>query len=306
MRAGTLVLLCAALVLGAGDAGAKGKRRASSKPVADLTADGKPNVQAGGAIVLDADNGAEYFAKDADEVRHIASTTKIFVAMVARKKKIDLEALTEIIMVDARHARGGARTRLEIRHKFRNVDLLKAMLIASDNRAPTALGRAVGLDPKQLVAEMNLLAKELGLVKTTFTDPSGLNGNTSTAREMAIAMVRAMKDPLLAEIMGTQVTTIRSVHSRPRSITYTNTNKSQLSQKFPVTGGKTGFTNEAGYCLLITATMAGRNVAMVFLGTREKLTRFGDFNRVAKWFVGGGVGAARAANVGSATASGPL
>jgi hypothetical protein len=45
---------------------------------------------------------------------------------------------------------------------------------------------------------------------------------------------------------------------------------------------------------------------MVFLGTREKLTRFGDFNRVAKWFVSGGVGAARAANVGSVTATDPL
>lgn len=305
------MILCVALVMGLGvaprSADARGKRRrAAPKPIAELTSDGKPNVQAASAIVLDAKNGAEYFAKGADEVRHIASTTKIFVAMVVRKKKIDLEALTEITMTDARNARGGARTRLDIRHKFRNVDLLKAMLIASDNRAPSALGRAVGLEPKELIAEMNRLAKQLGLVKTSFTDPSGLNGNTSTAREMALAMSRAMQDPLLAEIMATPTATIRSVHSRPRSITYTNTNKAGVSQKFPVTGGKTGFTNEAGYCLLITATLAKRDVVMVFLGTREKLTRFGDFNRVAKWFVSGGVGAARAANVGSVTSADPL
>lgn len=304
----TVVSIAVGLMVATGqDAAAKGKRgKAAARAVPELTSDGKPNVQATVAIVLDADNGAEYFAKDADKIHHIASTTKIFVAMVARKKKLDLDALTEITMTDARLARGGARTRLDIRHKFRNIDLLRAMLIASDNRAPSALGRAVGLEPKQLVTEMNVLAKEIGLVHTAFTDPSGLNGNTSTAREMAMAMNHAMKDPVLAEIMGTQQVTVRSVHSRPRAISYTNTNKSALSQKFPVTGGKTGFTNEAGYCLLITSKLAGRNVVMVFLGTREKLTRYGDFNRVAKWLVAGGIGTARAANVGSATTTGSL
>jgi D-alanyl-D-alanine carboxypeptidase len=273
---------------------------AAGKGIAPLTEDGQPNVQAEAAIVLDAATGAEYYSKDADEVRHIASTGKIFVAMVVRKKKIDLDGVTEINKVDAKYARGGARTRLMVRHSFKNIDLLRAMLVASDNRAPTALGRAVGLTPDQLIAEMNALAGELGLVKTKFTDPSGLNGNVSTAREMAIALAAALKDPVLAEILGTHEVTVTSIHSRPRRIHYRNTNRSLRSQRYPVLGGKTGYTTPAGYCLIISAKLSGRTLVMSFLGTRQKLTRFGDFNRVAKWFLAGGAGAATAAHVGAA------
>jgi D-alanyl-D-alanine endopeptidase (penicillin-binding protein 7) len=157
------------------------------------------------------------------------------------------------------------------------------MLIASDNRAPTALARAAGMNPKQLIKALNALAKDIGLKKTRFTDPSGLNGNTSTAREMSKALALAMKDPFLAEIMATKDTTIRSVARKPHAIHYRNTNRSLHSGRYEVLGGKTGFTDEAGYCLLIEAKIGGRQLCMSFLGAKEKLTRFGDFGRVAGW-----------------------
>ncbi len=256
-------------------------RRGTS--IAALTKDGRPNVQSAAAIAIDAKTGELLYAKNPDKVRAIASTGKIFVAMVARRKGIDLNALTKISNVDAKFAKGGSRTRLVVGHKFRNQDLLRAMLIASDNRAPTAIGRAVGLSPNQLVKELNLLAKDLGLKKTKFTDPSGLNGNTSTAREMARALGVAMEDPFLAEIMGTKDTTIRSVARKPHAIPYRNTNRSLHTGRHDVLGGKTGFTNPAGYCLLIAARLGDRSVHMAFLGASEKLTRFGDFGRVASW-----------------------
>src|SRR5215470_6247256 len=112
-----------------------------------------------------------------------------------------LDGATEISRVDARFAAGGARTRLDIGQKFRNKDLLRAMLIASDNRAPTALGRAAGMSPDDLVAAMNDLAKHLRLKHTRFTDPTGLRGNVSTAREMAIALRAALTDDVLRTIM---------------------------------------------------------------------------------------------------------
>ncbi len=252
--------------------------------IAALTKQGQPNVRSAAAIAIDAKSGKLLYAKNPDAVRHIASTSKIFVAMVARRHDIDLNGQTTITRVDAQFAKGGSRTRLEVGHKFRNQDLLRAMLIASDNRAPTAIARAVGLTPKQLIKELNLLAKELGLKKTKFTDPSGLRGNTSTAREMAIGLAAAMKDPFLAKLMATKDTTIRSVAKRPRAIAYRNTNRSLHSDRYDVLGGKTGFTDPAGYCLLIAAKLKGRQVHMVFLGAGEKLTRFGDFGRVATWW----------------------
>ena len=253
-----------------------------------LTAEGMPNVQAAQAVVVDARTGTPIYSKDADQVAPIASTGKIFVAMVVRERGLDLEALTEITRVDHSYARGGARTRLELRHKFRNVDLLRAMLIASDNRAPTALARAVGLSPEQLVAAMNQKAARLGLTHTRFTDPTGLRGNVSTAHEMAVALKAALADPVLAEILGTREVTVRSVHSRPMTIYYRNTNIALHGERFQVLAGKTGFTHAAGYCLLIAARIGRRQVLMVFLGEEHEKTRFGDFDRVARWMTGSG------------------
>ncbi len=254
---------------------------AKSKP--SKAADPKPDVKSAAAIAVDAATGKVVFAKNPDEVRAIASTGKIFVAMVVRKHGLDLNALTTITKEDAFYARGGSRTRLLVGHKFRNQDLLRAMLISSDNRACTALGRAVGLTPKQLVSQLNYLAKDLGLKKTSFTSPSGLTGNTSTAREMGRALSAVFKDPFLAEIMSTKDTTVRSVARVPHAIHYRNTNRSLHSDSHDVFGGKTGFTTAAGYCLLIGANIHGRKHHMIFLGAPQKLTRFGDFGRVATW-----------------------
>src|SRR5687767_15774437 len=102
--------------------------------------DGLPDVRSKAVVVLDSESGAELFGKDADEVRPIASTTKIFVAMAVRAQKVDLDAYTEITRADAKESRGGARTRLDVGEKFKNRDLLRAMLMSSDNRAPTARG----------------------------------------------------------------------------------------------------------------------------------------------------------------------
>lgn len=260
---------------------------ARAQRIEPFTSEGLPNVQAPRAVVVDARTGEEIYARHANESAAIASTGKIFVAMVVRERGIDLDGLTEIADVDRMYARGGARTRLDVGHRFRNVDLLRAMLVSSDNRAPTALGRAVGLSPEQLVASMNQLAARLGLSQTRFTDPSGLRGNVSTAREMAVALRAALADPVLAEILGTRAVTVRSRHGKPRVIDYRNTNRALHSARYDVIAGKTGFTNAAGYCLLIAARIAGREVIMVFLGETHELTRFGDFERVARWMMGG-------------------
>ena len=248
-----------------------------------------PEIQSKAMVVLDAETGREIHGKAADEVRPIASTTKIFVAMAVRKHNLPLDGWTEITRGDAAAARGGARTRLDVRESFRNRDLLRAMLIASDNRAPTALGRAAGLDPQALVAAMNKIAKDLGLTHTRFVDPTGLRGNQSTAREMALALRAALDDKVLREIMGTPEATIVS-KDRSARIDYHTTNVPLAANKYRVTGGKTGFTTPAGYCYITGAELAGRKVMLAFLGAPGKYARFDDFSRVAAWLERGAPG----------------
>jgi len=247
-----------------------------------------PDLKSRSAVVLDAETGAEIFGKDADEIRPIASTTKIFVAMAIRKH-LDLDGWTEITKVDAHYASGGARTRLDVGQKFRNKDLLRAMLIASDNRAPTALGRAAGMPPDELVAAMNAIAKDLHLTRTKFTDPTGLRGNASTAREMATALRAALADDVLRSIMHQDTADVVSKDHYAK-IHYESTNVPLVAKQWDVIGGKTGYTKPAGYCFLTGAKVADREVVMAFLGADDKLSRFGDFNRVAEWIDRGAPG----------------
>ena len=263
-------VICAALVT-----------LATSVATSTAAASDRPTVESRSAIALDAATGGELFAKDADEVRPIASTTKIFVAMAVRKR-LDLDGWTEISKVDAHYAAGGARTRLDIGQKFRNKDLLRAMLLASDNRAPTALGRAAGMSPDDLVATMNDVARHLHLKHTRFTDPTGLNGNVSTAREMAIALRAVLADDLLRAIMRQDSADVVSKDHYAR-IHYGTTNQPLVVGKWNVIGGKTGYTHAAGYCFVTGARFDDREVVMAFLGASGKLTRFADFDRVAAW-----------------------
>jgi D-alanyl-D-alanine endopeptidase (penicillin-binding protein 7) len=268
------------------------KKHDNARSPAGLTKDGMPNVQADSAVIVDLDSGQELFAKNADQVRAIASVGKLFLALAVRGtygKDLPLDGVTAITEEDRKFASGGARSRLPVGKSFTNHDLLRAMLISSDNRACTALGRGAGMSADELVAAMNAVAMRLGLAHTRFTDPSGLNGNVSSPREVAVALKAALEDPVLAEILATPHAVVRSVDKRPVQVEYTSTDVALRTEKrFPVLGGKTGYTDEAKYCLAIAARVAGRRVAMVFLGADGKLTRFGDFNRGVAWLLAGG------------------
>jgi serine-type D-Ala-D-Ala endopeptidase (penicillin-binding protein 7) len=241
------------------------------------------------AVVIDAETGAELLGKGADEIRPIASTTKVFVALAVRKANIDLDGWTEIQRDDANLAKGGARTRLDIGQTFRNRDLLRAMLLASDNRAPNALGRAVGLDTTGLLKAMNEVAKSLGLKKTRFTDPSGLRGNVSTARELALGLRAALRDPVLRQLLAEEDAEVVS-KSKYAKLRYRTTNAPLTAKKRKVLGGKTGYTRAAGYCFVTGAHISGRDVVLAFLGAEGKLTRFADFDRSMAWLDRGAPG----------------
>lgn len=263
-----------------------GKRgRRGPAPIAPLTKDGFPNVQAAAAVVIDLDTGEEVYAKNPDSLRPIASVGKLFAALAVRHAGIKLDGITVITPDDRRIASGGARSRLFEGKGFTNHDLLRAMLIASDNRAVPAVGRGAGLDPAHLIAGMNEAAKRLGLTKTKFTDPTGLNGNVSTPREIAVALRAALADPVLAPILGAHEADVASATHPRYQVHYNNTNVSLRTSRHSVIGGKTGYTDEAKYCLAIAATIAGRRFAMVFLGAEGELTRFADFGRTADWLL---------------------
>jgi serine-type D-Ala-D-Ala endopeptidase (penicillin-binding protein 7) len=259
--------------------------RKHSRAIAVYTRGGMPNIQAQAATVVDLASGEELLAKNADEVRPIASISKLMAVLVVLDHKPDMEASVTITDGDRAIASGGARSRLPVGLTFTVRDLLHAALMASDNRAVPALGRAVGLEPPALVTAMNAKAAELGLKTTRFQDPVGLNSNnTSTARDLVGLLRAAMKNETITNITQKARYVAHPVGKPGWTIEYTNTDVLARSQKWDVITGKTGYTDLALYCLAVAVRFsADRPVAMVFLGAVGKMTRFGDFSRVAQW-----------------------
>src|SRR5262249_1413299 len=151
-----------------------------------------------------------------------------------------------------------------------NRDLLHAALIASDNRAVPALGRAVGLKPDAFADAMTKKARELGLYHTEFKDPTGLDdANVSTPGGTIKMFQAALAEPVLAEILR-KAQYVAQPLNRRGSIQYTNTDHLVRSGRWQVMGGKTGYTDIARYCLVVAARVGDHNVGMAFLGAEGK------------------------------------
>jgi D-alanyl-D-alanine endopeptidase (penicillin-binding protein 7) len=258
-----------------------------SRAVPTYTRGGMPNVQAQAAVAIDLTTGEELYTKNPDAVRPIASISKLMAMLVVLDRHVELDAPTTITGDDKQIAFGGARSRLPVGLAFSNRDLLHAALMASDNRAVPALGRAVGLEPPQLVEAMNAKAKDLGMKNTRFEDPVGLNANnTSTPRDLVLMLRAAIKQPLIAEITQKAKYVAHPVGHPGWTIEYNNTDVIARSGRWSVLTGKTGYTDLALYCLAIAVRMTtaqSHDVAMVFLGAVGKMTRFADFQRTAQW-----------------------
>ncbi len=245
---------------------------------------GQPNVQALGALVIELDTNAEVFLRKPDQVRPIASISKLAAVLVVMDHNLDLDDLTVIKKVDAEVARGGARSRLLEGMTLSNRDLLHAALMGSDNRAVSALGRAVGLSASPFAAAMTKKAMSLGLSHTRFREPTGLSpDNVSTPRETVGLLRAAMKHPVLAPIVRRVEYDAHPV-SRP-PIKYVSTHRSAGRSNTEILGGKTGYNDHARYCLVVAARVNGHSYGMAFLGGEGKLTRFGDVARVADWLM---------------------
>jgi D-alanyl-D-alanine endopeptidase (penicillin-binding protein 7) len=283
-----LAVSLVAHLLGPAEAAAKRKRGKAAKnaPVLAITKDGRPNVLARSAVVVDLKSGEELHARNPDEVRAIASLSKLMAAMAVIDANMPLEQATAITEDDRKVARGGAKSRLLVGMQLTNRDLLHAALLASDNRSIPAMGRGAGMTPQELTAAMNKKAQELGLEKTRFEDPTGLNpGNVSTAREQVKALKAALGYPLIAAISrkAQHDVTVVGGKSKGLKIRMFNTDRVARAGRAQVLGGKTGYNDIARYCLVIAAKIDGREVGMAFLGAEGKLTRFGDFQRVSQW-----------------------
>jgi D-alanyl-D-alanine endopeptidase (penicillin-binding protein 7) len=242
---------------------------------------GDPKLQSASALVLDS-HGNLIYGKDVDTVRPIASVTKLMTAMVVLDAKLNLDEPITITEQDRDRMRMSS-SRLPIGATLARRELILLALMASENRAANALGRAYpgGLDA--FVIAMNTKAKSLGMANSHFADPAGLNVQTvSTASDLARMVTAAHGYPL---ITASTTTTDKEVQlfAQRSPVIFKNTNRLMKNKDWEIHLSKTGYINEAGHCLVMQANIAGEPLSIVLLNSSGKLTPYGDSNRLRKW-----------------------
>ena len=228
-----------------------------------------PEVSAQSAVVLTADTGTVLFEKDGHTPRPVASTTKIMTALLALEAAQErgdplVDITQEMVAVE------GSSMGLQAGDSISLTGLAAGMLLASGNDAANAAALYLDASLESFAARMNQRAAALGMEDTHFVTPSGLDGedaqglgHLSTAYDMALLARAALEDQAFRQLCSSPSLAVEFAEPVKR-VTYTNHNK-LLAQYQGCVGVKTGFTKEAGRCLVSAAERDGALLIAVTL-----------------------------------------
>ncbi|GGB51456.1 D-alanyl-D-alanine carboxypeptidase family protein [Fictibacillus barbaricus] len=223
--------------------------------------------QSQSAILMEQDSGSVLFEKNSHEKLPPASMTKIM-TLILIMEAIDKGKISwndKIRVSDYAASMGGSQIFLEPGEEMRVEDMVKGIAIGSANDASVAMAEHIAGTAESFVNMMNNKAKKLGLNDTFFKNPTGLPaaGHYTSAHDMAIMGKELLKHEEVTKFTGLYEDYLRE--ETDKKFWLVNTNR--LVKFYPgVDGLKTGFTNEAKYCLTATANKNGMRVIAVVMG----------------------------------------
>jgi D-alanyl-D-alanine endopeptidase (penicillin-binding protein 7) len=277
----SLLLLCSAAVV------------ASNLEAAEK-APAYQELASGSALVVDLKTNQVLYSSHPDVVVPIASVTKLMTAMVALDAKLPLDQQLPIVIRDTAEMRG-VFSRVRVGSEISRRDMLLLALMSSENRAAASLAHHYPGGHAAFVAAMNAKARALGMSRSHFVEPTGLSErNVSSANDLVLLLKASQQYPLIEQFSTTRE---RSVAFRKPnySLGFRNTNRLVHKTDWSIQLTKTGFTDEAGHCLVMRTVMAKRQVAFVVLDAFGKYTHMADANRLKRWLETGKVSAVPAA-----------
>ncbi|GAB1235335.1 D-alanyl-D-alanine endopeptidase [Ferrigenium sp. UT5] len=244
-----------------------------------------PKLGSAIALIYDEQTQQPLYRKNENEVVPIASITKLMTAMVVLDARLPLDEPITITRED-RDRLKGTKSRLRDGMTLSRGDLLALALMASENRAASALARTFPGGTPVLVALMNAKARELGMDDSSFTGPAGLQSeNVSTAQDL-VKLVQAAETYPEIRRATTQAAHTVQVSAR-QTLRFGNTNPLVRSKAWDIGLSKTGYISEAGRCLVMKVRLSDRPTVIVLLDSWGKHTRVGDANRIKNWVEGG-------------------
>ena len=228
------------------------------------------------SAALYAANGQELFSMNGDEALQPASVTKVMTLLLAMEALERGEVMLDTMVTGSEYAcsMGGTQVWLEPGEQLSFDEMLKAVAVGSANDCAVAIAEHLAGSEVAFVERMNARAAELGCTGTLFINANGLDGmgekTMTTARDIARISCELLRHPKILDYTGIWMDSIRG-----GKFSLANTNK--MLKSYPgLTGLKTGYTSEAGYCISASAERDGLSLIAVVMAAPTKENRMAD------------------------------
>jgi len=235
-------------------------------------------VYAGGfgsehVLVIDNGTGKVLLEKNARVSTPIASLTKLITAMVVIDSKASMDEKITIENADVDRVKNSS-SHLPVGTTLTRSELLQIALMSSENRAASALARHHPGGYLAFLAAVKAKLRTLGMNDTKIEEPTGLSpDNTSTAADLMKLAVAAAKYERITDITTDDQDQLRV---KQRNVAFHNTNPLVGKRGWDILLSKTGFTNEAGNCLIMQIQLAKKKATLVLLKAKAKSARLRD------------------------------
>lgn len=255
--------------------------------VSDIEADNpqlgdEPNISAQSAIIMVQDTGEIIWGKNQEQSAPLASLTKLVAIKVFLDTRPNFnQVVTYKYQDEANNYRyckpwESAKLRVKEGDTLTVKDLVYSALVGSANNAVETLVRVSGLSRDQFVARMNAMVQQWGTRSTHFIEPSGLSPeNVSSPRDYAIIIKEIFANPLIKQISSTYRYEFSTINTK-EDHRLVNTDKLLKNNEHNIVGSKTGYLDEAGYCLMTTVKTAKGNLIVVNFHSNSKAENFLD------------------------------
>ena len=249
----------------------------------------EPTVTAASAVIMRESDGKILWDKNGEVVAPLASLTKIVAAQVFLDTK---PTLTQVVAYEQqdedynlKYCKPGEAAKLKVKdgETMTLNDLLYSALVGSANNAVESLVRNSGLTRDEFIASMNAKVKEWGATSTSFVEPTGLSEkNVSSPADYAIITKSAYANPIIKKISTTTSYSFSTVNTKVKH-TIKNTDPLVSANKYNIIGSKTGYLNEAGYCLMTRIGSVYGNLIVVNFGSNSKNNNFSDNEKLINY-----------------------
>lgn len=242
----------------------------------------KLQIASGSAMLVDLQTNKVIYSSNPDVVVPIASVSKLMTGLIVLEAKQNMDEYIDINISDTPEMKG-VFSRVKIGSQMPRKEMLLIALMSSENRAAASLAHHYPGGYAAFIAAMNAKAKALGMTSTHYVEPTGLSiHNVSTARDLSKLLAYARKFPMLSQLSTTKEKTV--AFRKPNyTLGFSNTDHLINRANWDIKLTKTGFTNQAGHCLVLVTSMGNRPVSLVILDAFGKLTHFADANRIRNW-----------------------